>query len=160
AEEALSASERDICFDPPGQHYTGATQLRFWSGNDRLREITPSNPRQLWTVFRSSMISRRYASLHLRLQNLLPQQWCVTIPHGPQQWSQTRRDQIAPRTERFSCRIVMMPSHVLRVSRRGACSGRGSTRSCSRRGAWSALADSFRGLARSTTRRNSPDGAA
>src|SRR5215831_1769193 len=53
----------------------------------------------------------------------------------------------------------MMPSHVLRVSRRGACSDRGSTRSCSRRGAWSALADSFRGLPRSTTRRKSPDGA-
>src|SRR5262249_52614295 len=38
-------------------------------------------------------------------------------------------------------------------------SGRGSTRNCSRGDAWSALADSFRGLARSTTRRKSLDGA-
>lgn len=51
----------------------------------RLRETTPSNPHKRWTVSRSSMISRRYASLHLRLQNLLPHQRCVTIPNGPPQ---------------------------------------------------------------------------
>jgi hypothetical protein len=44
--------------EPPGQNYTGAT-LPVWSGNDRLREIRPSNPHQRWTVVRSSMISRR-----------------------------------------------------------------------------------------------------
>jgi hypothetical protein len=51
----------------------------------RLRETTPSNPHKRWIVSRSSMISRRYASLHLRLQNLLPHQRCVTIPNGPPQ---------------------------------------------------------------------------
>jgi len=51
----------------------------------RVREITPSNPHKRWTVSRSSMISRRYASLHLRLQNLLPHQRCVTIPNDPPQ---------------------------------------------------------------------------
>jgi hypothetical protein len=51
----------------------------------RLRDVTPSNPHKRWTVSRSSMISRRYASLHLRLQNLLPHQRCVTIPNGPPQ---------------------------------------------------------------------------
>jgi hypothetical protein len=51
----------------------------------RVREITPSSPHKRWTVSRSSMISRRYASLHLRLQNLLPHQRCVTIPNGPPQ---------------------------------------------------------------------------
>jgi hypothetical protein len=64
--------------------YTGATQP-FCSSDDRLREITPTNPHQRWTVSRSSMISRRNASLHLRLQNLLPHQRCVTIPNGPPQ---------------------------------------------------------------------------
>ena len=29
------------------------------------------------------MISRRWASLHLRLQNLLPHQRCVTMPEWP-----------------------------------------------------------------------------
>jgi hypothetical protein len=51
----------------------------------RLRGVTPSNPHKRWTVSRSSLISRRYASLHLRLQNLLPHQRCVTIPNDPPQ---------------------------------------------------------------------------
>jgi hypothetical protein len=51
----------------------------------RLRDVTPSNPHKRWTVSRSSLISRRYASLHLRLQNLLPHQRCVTIPNDPPQ---------------------------------------------------------------------------
>jgi hypothetical protein len=51
----------------------------------RLREVALSNPHKRWTVSRSSLISRRYASLHLRLQNLLPHQRCVTIPNGPPQ---------------------------------------------------------------------------
>jgi hypothetical protein len=51
----------------------------------RLRDDTPSNPHKRWTVSRSSLISRRYASLHLRLQNLLPHQRCVTIPNDPPQ---------------------------------------------------------------------------
>jgi hypothetical protein len=51
----------------------------------RLRDVTPSNPHMRWTVSRSSLISRRYASLHLRLQNLLPHQRCVTIPNDPPQ---------------------------------------------------------------------------
>src|SRR5215831_8965281 len=40
-----------------------------------------------------------------------------------------------------------------------ACSDRGSTGNCSRRDVWQALADNFRRLPRSTTHRNSPDGA-
>ena len=51
----------------------------------RLRDVTPSNPHKRWTVSRSSLISRRYASLHLRRQNLLPHQRCVTIPNDPPQ---------------------------------------------------------------------------
>ena len=51
----------------------------------RLRDVTLSNPHKRRTVSRSSLISRRYASLHLRLQNLLPHQRCVTIPNDPPQ---------------------------------------------------------------------------
>jgi hypothetical protein len=65
--------------------YTGATQLPFCSRDDRLREITPNQPHRGWTASRSSMTSRRCASLHLRLQNFLPHQRCVTIPNGPLQ---------------------------------------------------------------------------
>jgi hypothetical protein len=37
---------------------------------------------------RPSASSRRYASLHVRLQNLLRHQRCVTMPKRPPQWSQ------------------------------------------------------------------------
>jgi len=40
-------------------------------------------------VSRSSVTSRRYASLHVLLQNLLPHQRCVTMPKHPPQRSQT-----------------------------------------------------------------------
>ena len=117
ADEAPSAAERDVRFDPPAQHYAGATQLPFWSGNDRLREITPSNPRQLWTMFRSSMISRRYASLHLRLQNLLPHQRCVTIPNGPPQRLQLAKHATLPPRTNFPLRGRHRAGRIVEPSR-------------------------------------------
>jgi hypothetical protein len=51
------------------------------------RETRGPNQRRI--VSRSSVTSRRYASLHVLLQNLLPHQRCVTMPKRPPQRSQT-----------------------------------------------------------------------
>jgi len=94
------------------QNYAGATRLPVCCSDDRLREITRSNPHQRWTVSRSSMISRRYASLHLRLQNLLP----TTVGHHPEWPAAMITGLTRPhhsRTGRTSSWIVMTPSHAL-----------------------------------------------
>ena len=63
---------------------TGAPPLPFCSGDERVHDM-PRKPQQPWTVPRPSMISRRNASLHLRLQNLPPHERCVIMPNGPPQ---------------------------------------------------------------------------
>src|SRR5262245_63259625 len=55
---------------------TGAPPLLFCSGDERVHDM-PREPQQ------PCMISRRNASLHLRLQNLPPHERCVTMPNGP-----------------------------------------------------------------------------
>src|SRR5262249_4440160 len=57
---------------------TGAPPLLFCSGDERVHDM-PREPQQ------PCMISRRNASLHLRLQNLPPHERCVTMPNGPPQ---------------------------------------------------------------------------
>jgi hypothetical protein len=52
-----------------------------------LAQLVSPNQRRI--VSRSSVTSRRYASLHVLLQNLLPHQRCVTMPKRPPQRSQT-----------------------------------------------------------------------
>ena len=68
-----------------------------------------------------------WASLHLRLQNFLPHQRCVTIPNGPLQWSQSCRARRAAGTVSFVTRtMVMRRSRVACVTLR-ADGGRDST---------------------------------
>src|SRR5215510_13373993 len=59
---------------------TGAPPLPFCSADERVHDMPRKPP-----VPRPSMISRRNASLHLRLQNLPPHERCVTMPNGPPQ---------------------------------------------------------------------------
>jgi hypothetical protein len=122
-----------------------------------IRNVTPPPACVLRTSYvtwnhraiaaRSSAISRRYTSLHERLQNLLPHQRCVTMPKRPPQRSQT------------SLRFCLMTLsyygsiHVVGAPGRASCSERGSSRDRSRKIAWPARAGSCRRSARSTMHR-------
>jgi hypothetical protein len=69
---------------PRALDVSGAPPLPFCSGDERVHDM-PRKPQQPWTVPQPSMISRRNASLHLRLQNLPPHERYVTMPNGPPQ---------------------------------------------------------------------------
>jgi len=124
-----------------------------------LRESSRRKPYECRSLVRSSAVSRRYASLHLLLQNLLPHQRYVTIPKRPPQWSHTWACLIIPSHNRGRP-LAMMPSHDLGVLRRQPqlCGDRRSTCGRSRRAALRLLAGSSPRLAPSTTRRTIASG--